>query len=387
MEVIYLLGAVQAGFFVALIAMKKDRQKSDVILMIWLLCMGLHLLSYYAVADAWYDHKLLGIMILLLPPLIYVHGPFLFIYTDVVTKKSVTWKWSYLLHFIPFALSVANYAWLYLIKAEGDIVYLFNRPYITPWTGMTFYLLNIFLNPIYVILVLIKLRLHQKKIKENFSSLEEVSLNWLRNLALGLGIVSVIVWILHSAMAFGVVTRDFQDEPYVFLFVALFVFFIGFYGFRQGMIYRYLPSGEDRKSEPPERYLRSRLEPNEARYHLARIEEFMQSKKPWLQPRFSLDELSASLQLSPHLISQILNLELKKNFFEYVSQYRVEAFKRNLFIADLQHLSLLGVALESGFNSKSSFNRIFKQSTGLTPSQYKKTLIQQNNEQKNLQRK
>jgi AraC-like DNA-binding protein len=69
----------------------------------------------------------------------------------------------------------------------------------------------------------------------------------------------------------------------------------------------------------------------------------------------------------------VINEHFKLNFFDFVNQYRVEAFKERIVNPKYGNFSLLGVAFECGFNSKSAFNRIFKKSTGLTPSQYKDT--------------
>ena len=70
-----------------------------------------------------------------------------------------------------------------------------------------------------------------------------------------------------------------------------------------------------------------------------------------------------------------INEQLGKNFYDFINAYRVEAFKAKLQDPKFAAYSILGVALESGFKSKSSFNAIFKKVTGMTPSQYKKGLV------------
>jgi AraC-like DNA-binding protein len=73
-------------------------------------------------------------------------------------------------------------------------------------------------------------------------------------------------------------------------------------------------------------------------------------------------------------LSQIINEYYQQNFFDFVNSYRIEAVKSKLQKPDYDAYSLLAIAYECGFGSKSSFNRIFKNITGQTPTQYKKNL-------------
>jgi adenylate cyclase len=78
------------------------------------------------------------------------------------------------------------------------------------------------------------------------------------------------------------------------------------------------------------------------------------------------------MELPPNYLSQLLNAGFEQNFAEYVNSYRLEDFKRKLSDPAFQHLTLLGLAYESGFNSKTSFNTFFKKTTGTTPAAYRK---------------
>jgi AraC-like DNA-binding protein len=78
------------------------------------------------------------------------------------------------------------------------------------------------------------------------------------------------------------------------------------------------------------------------------------------------------LNVSPHNLSEVINSKLKQNFYELVNGYRVEEVKRKLQSPEYDMYSILGIAYESGFNSKTSFNTIFKKYVGQTPSDYKR---------------
>ena len=104
------------------------------------------------------------------------------------------------------------------------------------------------------------------------------------------------------------------------------------------------------------------------------LENAMRTEKMFLQTNLSLQELSNNVKIPQHHITQTLNIYKRQNFYDYVNAYRVEAFIKNLKNGDADNFSLLGIAFDSGFNSKSSFNRVFKNTTGKSPSEFKKSV-------------
>ena len=98
----------------------------------------------------------------------------------------------------------------------------------------------------------------------------------------------------------------------------------------------------------------------------------MQTEKLYLNPQLSLNDFSQITNIPSHHITQTLNEFCKQNFHDFVNYYRVQEFKVQLFLPKNESFSLLGIAYDCGFNSKSSFNRIFKKITSQTPSEYKK---------------
>ena len=98
----------------------------------------------------------------------------------------------------------------------------------------------------------------------------------------------------------------------------------------------------------------------------------MESDKIYLNENLNLREVALHLKADPNLISFILNNHLGGNFYDFVNKYRIEEVKMKLNSPDYKHLSLLGIALDSGFNSKTTFNRVFKQVMGITPTEFQK---------------
>jgi AraC-like DNA-binding protein/Flp pilus assembly protein TadD len=122
------------------------------------------------------------------------------------------------------------------------------------------------------------------------------------------------------------------------------------------------------------KYKKSYLKKEEAQKYYTILEKYMADEKPFLQGNLTLRQLAEMIDLHPNYLSELLNEKIGKNFSEYINHYRVETFKGMAQEPKNAHLSLLGLAYESGFNSKTAFNTFFKKETGMTPKQYLKSV-------------
>jgi ABC-type antimicrobial peptide transport system permease subunit/AraC-like DNA-binding protein len=104
------------------------------------------------------------------------------------------------------------------------------------------------------------------------------------------------------------------------------------------------------------------------------LKRTMEAKHFYQDAELSLNSLAEKLDIHPHELSRIINIALKKNFSDFVNEHRVRDAVRKMQDQAFDHITLLGIAYESGFNSKSTFNRIFKQMTGKSPVEYKADL-------------
>jgi AraC-like DNA-binding protein len=107
---------------------------------------------------------------------------------------------------------------------------------------------------------------------------------------------------------------------------------------------------------------------------LVQLRGHMEAGRPWLDPDLTLEQLASQVKLRPKLLSQAINEGLGKNFFEFINQYRIEEAKRLLTDPADKRITVLEVLYQVGFNSKSSFNTVFKKQTGMTPSEFKKKM-------------
>lgn len=102
----------------------------------------------------------------------------------------------------------------------------------------------------------------------------------------------------------------------------------------------------------------------------ARLDHHMITARPWLNPTLTLAELAHQLDLTPHELSAAVNQGLGRNFNDFVNGYRVRAVQDAIRRGDASRLTLLAIALDNGFNAKSTFNRAFKKETGVSPSSW-----------------
>ena len=375
MNTIFLIGIVQAVFFAFLIFNKKEKTLADKVLGIWLLYIGLHLLLAYADSEKWYlDYPHL---LAFAWPFPLAQGPFFFIYVLALVRNPSRLDVKDLLHFLPF---VAAYliSWEYYSLPGPEKLPYFRALLDEP--NLPFRLISFLVNItgfVYAAYILWKVRLHRKNIQRLFSFTEEIDLKWIRNLAYGMLGIWLVVWFSNIAHAYSEFNLDISGNVYIFTAVTLFVFAIGYFGLKQTRIFMLNSDTLAEEAIHPEesKYQKSGLKNFNAKKLEKRLTDFMENEKPYLQPKISLSELALSLEMSPHHLSQLINEQLKQSFFEFINEYRVEAFKQALLHPPNRHLTLLAIAEDCGFNSKSSFNRIFKEMTRKTPSQYAKEVL------------
>ena len=372
MKFIFLIAAFNAFFFAILLFQKKPKALHDNILILWLLYLGLFIGVYSSYSHELFTHfQLLSISF---TSLFLLHGVFLFFYISaLVTSKNILNRIN-LIHFAPFGLFNA---YLLVISFFPNISAKIRLDYAQlniypPFLFIFFLIVTILSGPLYFI---VSIRLFKKldiNIFNNFSSSEEIDLVWLRKLVYIFGVIwtaLIIITVIHHV--FNLFSMTFCTDG-LFLSLSVFVILIGYFGLKQKVIFS--DDSENQQffvEETKIKYANSRLTATEAKQYVDKLNNLMVSKKPYLNPNLTLLQLSSELGISTHYLSQIINEKFNLNFFDYINQFRVEEVKSKISDPKFENYSFLGIAFDSGFNSKSAFNRIFKKSTDQTPSQYK----------------
>jgi AraC-like DNA-binding protein len=212
---------------------------------------------------------------------------------------------------------------------------------------------------------------HQQNLKNIFSfTSEKITLNWLKIVLFSFLATYIVLYI--TGAWYLIENRSFyvnNINPIEFSYIGLtfFAFAFSFFGFRQLAVY----SKKEETEEKP-KYESSGLQESEIAGHLKALSNIMSKQKPYLNEKLTVSDLADMLKISRHHLTEILNEHLGKNFYTFVNEYRLEEVKQKLIDDRMAHFTILAIAYECGFNSKSSFNTLFKQDTGHTPSEYRK---------------
>lgn len=374
MTYLLFIGSFNAFFFLALLLQKRPKQLHDRILVFWLLYLGLATASYALTIDFFPASSILSSAII---ALFLLHGPFLYLYVSALTLNKRHFKTKNLLHFLPFVLFI-----FYLLIAsrfpkysQGITVdHLSENVAEPPLLFIFFLIITALSGPVYFFLTYKKF--HQSKNSLlNFSS-QEVNLDWLGKLIAIFGIVwtlLIVIAVIHHIFHF--FSIDFCING-LFLSLAAFIILIGYFGFKQKDVFISFSTENEIEipAEPEIKYAATKMEGTELQQCCNKVGQFMSSNKPYLDSDLTLPKMAEDLKVSTHHLSQVINEIHGKNFFNFINQYRVEEVKRKIQDPKYQNYSLLGIAYESGFNSKSAFNRVFKNITGNTPSAYRDSL-------------
>ncbi len=120
-----------------------------------------------------------------------------------------------------------------------------------------------------------------------------------------------------------------------------------------------------------EKYKNNPIDENTKKKYLQKIDEYMKSRKPFLNPEISLEGIAKDLSINPRILSQIINESFENNFKGYINIFRIRESIKLLSQPGNDEKTILEILYEVGFNSKSVFNRQFKKYTGLTPQEYR----------------
>jgi AraC-like DNA-binding protein len=300
----------------------------------------------------------------ILESVFFLMGPFLYFYTRSMSRKDFIFKKIHLWHLIPFFLDVTFRNYRFFSQSNiRDI--LIERGYFISYPELKarFILADIHVI-FYIVASLLILYKYRSELKELFSSIEKIKLSWLSMVLFGF----FAVRLFHLSK----LTLSFLGEIWINIFglamhlgALLLATVVVFRGLRQPEIF----SGIDAKSIK-QKYAKTALSQEKMEQYLQKLTQYMEAEKPYLNPSLNINELASKLSVPAHYISQILNRCLNQNFYHFVNKYRIEESKRVLIATVNQKKTVLEILYETGFNSKSTFNSIFKQYTGMTPTQF-----------------
>jgi len=300
----------------------------------------------------------------------FLYGPLLFFYVQGVVFQDFRFRVRQLAHLIPFTayLGFLVYILFFPDPTEQDQVSQNIESAALPaWmylAGISIYIYNLS----YIWFAYKTVKTYGRVVRNKFSSLYRVNLNWLMFVVQSFALITIIAMIHNVIPAL---------KNMVFLYTSLLILLIYTFYFINRVLVKALKQPEIfagiELKDVKDKYAGSTLDEEAKTSINAQLLAILEQEKLYLNPELALQDLAERLQSTPKVLSQVINQCSGMNFFDFVNSYRCEEVKVLMKNSDLK-VTIQEIMFQSGFNSKSSFNKEFKKLTGFTPTEYKKSL-------------
>lgn len=363
MNIILSLGFLEAIILALLVFFKKNKSYPDNWLSLFFMVLGINIiLAYLEIYNQENNYKYPN-LIMLTPSLLLLHGPIIWIYVRSLVKNDKT-SWRDLVHFIPFTLFIINLSVMFWFIPNYQKIHDYtSEVFKNRFTYKFFVLLIAVSMPVYLINSIWLLKKHQQRIKLLFSNIQRINLRWLSLLLISALLIYGLLGLFNAISLIKPIVSYKTFQLTGFIIASLFIGIFGYMGLNQTSLFSSLKLMEHQ----PEKTSMDLPSPEDI---ATKIQVYIQNEKPFLIPQLTIDEFARGMLIEPQIISNYLNNKIGINFYEFINQFRVEEFKKRIASRSDNKLTLLAIAYECGFNSKASFNRIFKTFENMTPSDF-----------------
>ena len=305
-------------------------------------------------------------------------APLIYLYIKSITTSEFRLRSRDSFHFLPLFLFVVYRITIYTLDLmepgfqdvqNGTLKLSLDEPYVQPlmtafgFAQMLLYLaftLQLFFN-------------YRKKINAFFSNTYKLELNWIRNFLFVYSFL-FLYDVVQTVISAFFVELGYTQQWWLVFFSGIAITYVGIKGYftdttkLKKLNFSFSPN---KISVPELQNIRKKEVSEEA---IEQIKTLMEIEKPYLDPELNLIDLAKRANMSRSQLSETINLGFNKNFNDFVNMYRIEAFKKMIAAEKHEQLSLLGIAFECGFNSKATFNRVFKKLTQSSPTEFLKAI-------------
>ncbi|MFH1197642.1 MAG: helix-turn-helix domain-containing protein [bacterium] len=354
-------------FTISLFTFKKEKFPARYILALFLFSNGIYILNFYIPVLVDYNIDYAGFYFIG-KSTGFLFGPLLYYYARKINNKSYLISGGKLFHLIPFTIYFLFIFISYTIQGfvvknlilSGQLVTFGNIRNICNWL-MQVHIIG------YLAYTIIILRQYDSEIKEHFSSMEKMNYSWLIVIFIGF----IAMWaadIVHLISLRVNFINSFTSDLLTILSLSTNLVMAVFLFIKSFQVEQVTVDLEIKK-----KYQKSRLTETDKNSLSTQLEEVMNSQKPYLIPNITITELSEKANIPARSLSQVINENYKMNFFDFVNSFRINEAKGMLKNPSLKDRTVLEILYESGFNSKTAFNRAFVKTTGITPTEFRKT--------------
>jgi AraC-like DNA-binding protein len=359
-SIFYLAGVFAACFSSLLIIGKRKKIMADYVLAAWFLIIGLHLILFILFFSGNYLKfpYFLGYEVIF--P--FIHGPMLYLYVLCVTGKNPGVK-IWLLHGIPVLMICLLLSQLLMLSPWDRLAAYQSGNNRYKLLSRILKYLMVLSGIIYVSLSLLAVRRYTKGISNQYSNTEKINLNWLYYLIAGIALIWIAVIIRNDILIFSLVV--------LFIVVAAY-FGISRVGILDIPVITNIPDEKETDNEVV-KYQKNSPGDEIIQSIYKKLVHKMVQEKLYKDPELNLNAVARLLDVHPNLLSQVINSMEHKNFYDYINRQRIEEFKRTVVLPENQKYTILSLAFDCGFNSKTSFNRNFKNYMNCSPTEFLKS--------------
>ncbi|WP_442267217.1 helix-turn-helix domain-containing protein [Tenacibaculum sp. ZS6-P6] len=348
---------------ILLVINRFKKQFSNQILAYILVCLLVLFLTY---ASSYIQSDAISAIILPLGSIIYMAlGPLLLNYVQAIYSKITIQK--VIKDLIPFFIGLLTFtlpSYILKIPTNEQGFNYSTLIYIIPFLGSIYF--------IYCLYNCYRtLKKYRTTLKKNYSFTKNIDLKWFSIWVNGL-ISLLIIDIICGGILFAY--PSLQLVLFInLLYLTGLIWYMGYYGLNQSQVFLITQEIEKKGTKL---YVESPtlIHSDEFIELEKKMKELFENRRLFKQQNLTLRETADALEVSDKKLSNFINQYLKTNFYDYVNSYRIQNFKESIQKGDSNQLTLLAIAFDSGFNSKATFNRVFKNSEGITPLQYKKSI-------------
>lgn len=296
-------------------------------------------------------------------------GPLAYLYAKAATNKAPFQFQKIWFHFIPFFLATIQFIPTYLLSPEEkvaiyDLVIRTGQP---PEPAALF-ASKMILTFSYIFASIRVARRYLTHLQNSDSSIDSSFHRWL--------LFVCCFFLLPASCVFTIrmLSSTYLSVPIVASILAAFIFIVYFtLNFRPKFFYDFpnvAPPPEEETVER-EKYQQSSLQETKKDEYERKLLDFMKQQQPFLNPELTIVRLSKQVEIPAHFLSQLINERLDRHFIDFVNSYRIEEAQRMLKSPEHEHHTIISIAQDAGFNSKTAFYTAFKRRVGCTPSQYR----------------
>jgi AraC-like DNA-binding protein len=358
-------GGIVLGIFIVLLLNHKNvrRNRANLFLSILLIALSFsiaHILYAGSVINH-FSSKAYAIG----DPTFLLIGPLLWFYVCELTGEKVKLSFLRVFHFIPFLLVILLSLVFGALESQAYIDFIV---YHTRLANSIFWIIATIQFSWYQYAIHRKWISYGHLLRQEVSNTEDINIGWVKFFT-GIFLCINILFLFSLFATIHLNIGHWLPKATALIF-SLSILSLGYKGILQKDIFQSSsPSVADHS--PKESAAANVLHDQK---QLEELQAYMENQKPYLDPELSLSMLAKNLGMSRSHLSQLINAGTGTNFYDFVNRYRVEEVKRLMQDPSMKNFNMLGIALEAGFKSKSTFNLIFKRFTGLTPTAYLKSL-------------